>query len=85
MKIHSKTHQIASFKKIFSWEHAPEPSPCAACRFAACKFPNLKKKNSWPPPPPKSWGRPWMVSPHEFFKNSCSPIFMLFAICYYLR
>ena len=25
-------------------------SPCAACRFATCKFPNLKKKNSWPPP-----------------------------------
>ena len=25
-------------------------SPCAACRFATCKFPNLKK-NSCPPPP----------------------------------
>ena len=31
-------------------------SPCAACRFATCKFPNLKKKN-YCPPPPKSWGR----------------------------
>ena len=26
-------------------------SPCAACRFATCKVPNLKKKNSWPPLP----------------------------------
>ena len=32
-------------------------SPCAACRFATCKFPNLKKKILGPPPP-KSWGRP---------------------------
>ena len=25
-------------------------SPCAACRFATCKFPNLKKKFLGPPP-----------------------------------
>ena len=31
-------------------------SPCAACRFATCKFPNLKKNSC--PPPPKSWLRP---------------------------
>ena len=31
-------------------------SPWAACRFATCKFPNLKKK--FLPPPPKSWLRP---------------------------
>ena len=26
-------------------------SPCAACRFATCKFPNLKKKILGPPLP----------------------------------
>ena len=26
-------------------------STCATCRFATCKFPNLKSA--------KSWGRPW--------------------------
>ena len=30
-------------------------SPCAACRFATCKFTNLKKFLA---PPPKSWERP---------------------------
>ena len=39
VKIHTKTHEIAPFKKIFLG---------GAC-FATCKFPNLKKKNSWPP------------------------------------
>ena len=55
MKIHSRTHQIASFKKNFSGEHAPEP-PNNAHGFATCKFPNLKK--IFLAPPPKSWGRP---------------------------
>ena len=32
-------------------------SPCAACRFVTCKFPNLKKK-ILDHPPAKSWGRP---------------------------
>ena len=35
-------------------------SPCAACRFATCKFPNLKKKIIGPPPA-KSWGRPCII------------------------
>ena len=30
----------------------PPTKPCAACRFAECKFPNLNKNNSWPSPLP---------------------------------
>ena len=43
MKICSKTHQIAPFKKIFSGKHAPEPpskclaTPRVASRFTACR------------------------------------------------
>ena len=64
IQIYTKTHQIAPFIKNFLGGACPRTplakrmaSPCAACRFATCKFTNLKKKNSWPPPP-KSWGRP---------------------------
>ena len=33
-------------------------SPCAACRFATCKFPNLKKKFLGPPPLPNPGDAP---------------------------
>ena len=51
MKICSKTHQIALFKKNFLGKHAPEPprkclaTPRDASRVAACNSPS----------PPKSW------------------------------
>ena len=54
-------HQNAPFKKHY-WGACPRTplakrmaSTCAACRFATCKFPNLKKK--FLAPPSKSWGR----------------------------
>ena len=50
IKIHSKTHQIASFQKYSRGSMPPNP-PSNAHGFATCKFPNLKKI-SWPPPPP---------------------------------
>ena len=28
-------------------------SPCAACSFATCKFPNLKSEKKFLPPPPR--------------------------------
>ena len=67
INIYTKTHQIVPFKKKFIGGGAcPRTplakrmaSPCAACRFATCKFPNLKKKILGPPPA-KSWGRPWL-------------------------
>ena len=46
-KILCKTHQIASFLKIFSGEHAPEPP---SKRVAS--LPPLFQKNFEPPPPP---------------------------------
>ena len=57
IQICTKTHQIAPFIKIFSGGMPPNPpskahgEPCAACRFATCKFPNLKKKILGPPLP----------------------------------
>ena len=50
-------HQIAPFKKL-SGKHAPKPprKPCAACGFATCKFPNLKKIIIASPPPPPNPG-----------------------------
>ena len=59
IQICTKTHQIAPFIKIFSGGGAcPRTplakrmaSPCAACRFATCKFPNLKKNILGPPLP----------------------------------
>ena len=33
-------------------------SPCAACRYATCKFPNRKKIISWPPPLPNPGDAP---------------------------
>ena len=66
IQIYNKTHQIAPFIKIFSGGACPRTplakrmaSLCAACCFATCKFPNLKKKFLATPPPPKSWRRPW--------------------------
>ena len=47
LQIYTKTHQIAPFLKFFSGGMPPNPpaksmaSPCAACHFATCKFPNL--------------------------------------------
>ena len=56
IQIYTKTHQIAPFLKIFSGGACPRTplakrmaSPCAACRFATCEFPNLKKKFLAPP------------------------------------
>ena len=48
MKICSKTHQIAPFKKYFSGKHAPEPS---SKRMATphVASPPPPKKNSCPP------------------------------------
>ena len=50
IQIYIKTHQIASFYKKISGEHAPKPPitkrmafKCAACRCVTCNFPNLKK------------------------------------------
>ena len=47
--IHQNAPNCTIFKKIF-WEACPQTPlakrmalPCAACRFATCKFPNLKK------------------------------------------
>ena len=63
IKIHTKVHQIAPFKKIYRGSCPRTPltkrmvSPCTACRFATYKFPSLKKKIIGPPPP-KSWVRP---------------------------
>ena len=56
IKIHTKTHQIAQFKKFFLGGIPPNP-PSEAYGFATCKFPNLKKK-FLALPPPKSWLRP---------------------------
>ena len=63
IKIYTKTHQMAPFKKI-SWGNIPPNPPSKAHGFAmrsmslaTCKFPNLKKK-FLAPPPAKSWGRP---------------------------
>ena len=53
--IHQNAPNCTIFKK-FLVKACPEPpitkrmaSQCAACRFATCKFRNLKK-NSWPSP-----------------------------------
>ena len=54
MKIYSKPHQIAPFKKNFSGKHAPKPprkrlaTPLVATCFAACNSPSSSK--SWVPP-----------------------------------
>ena len=57
IKIYTKTHQIAPFKKNSLGGMPPNPPSKAhgfamrsICRFATCKFPNLTKKNSGPPP-----------------------------------
>ena len=47
-KIHTKIQQIAPFKNIFRGACPRTPlkrmaSPCAACRFATCKFSILRK------------------------------------------
>ena len=61
-----KRTKLHRFKKISRGSMPPNPlamrmaSPCAACRFATCKFPNLKK--NFLAPPPKSWGRPWYLT-----------------------
>ena len=56
---------MAPFKKIFSGGACPRTPitkrmalPCAACRFATCKFPNLKKKILGPPPLPNPGDAP---------------------------
>ena len=51
MKICSKTHQIAQFKKKFSGKHAPEPPLANAWLRHASQAPTPppQKKNSWPP------------------------------------
>ena len=53
-----KRTKLHRYKKIFSGGACPQTplamrmaSPCAACRFATCKFPNLKKKFLGPPLP----------------------------------
>ena len=57
IKRHTKTHQIAPFKKNFRGACPRTPlakrmvSLCAACRFATCKFQNLTKKILSPPLP----------------------------------
>ena len=62
-----KRTKLHCFKKFSRGSMPPNPlaKPCAACRFATCKFLNLKKK-ILAPPPPKSWGRPWKVPFLEF-------------------
>ena len=46
-------------------------SPCAACRFATCKFPNLKKKFLGPPPLPNPGDAPVDRVPSEMFFKFC--------------
>ena len=53
IKIYTKTHQIDPFQKHLSGTMPPNPP-----RFVTCQFPDLKK-NYCPPPPAKSWLRPW--------------------------
>ena len=61
--IHQNAPNCTILKKFLGWACPRTPlakrmaSLCAACRFATCKFPNLKKKFLGPPPA-KSWGRP---------------------------
>ena len=43
-------------------------SPCAACRFATCKFPNLKKKFLGPPPS-QILGTPLKFQSCELFRT----------------
>ena len=59
-KIFSKTHQIASFLKFSRGSMPPNPpnppskrvaSPCAAWRFAPCKYPHFYKNKNLNPPP----------------------------------
>ena len=57
IKIHSKTHQIASFQKFSRGSMPPNP-PINAHGFATCKFPNLKKKFLAPPPLPNPGDAP---------------------------
>ena len=63
MVFFSKLHHFKKFSREGACPRTPlakrMASPCAACRFATCKFPNLKKK-ILAPPPAKSWGRPWL-------------------------
>ena len=49
MKICSKTHQIAPFKKQFSGKHAPELPQQTHGYATRRKPPPPPKKNSWPP------------------------------------
>ena len=49
MKICSKTHQIAPFKKKNSGKHAPEPPNKRSHASQAPPPPKKKNKNSWPP------------------------------------
>ena len=51
-----KRTKLHRFKKFSRGSMPPNPlsmrmaKPCAACRFATCKFTNLKKKILGPPP-----------------------------------
>ena len=76
IQIYTKTHQLAPFKKKFSGGACPRTplakrmaSPCAAyiCRFANCKFPNLKKKFLAPLPNPGDAPDKYIV--HFFSEN----------------
>ena len=60
IKLHTQTHQIAQFKKIFLGGIPPNP-PSKAYGFATCKFPNLKK-NILGPPPSQILATPLMIS-----------------------
>ena len=53
-----KRTKLHHFKKFSRGSMPPNP-PSNAHGFATCKFSNLKKKILGPPPP-KSWGRPWL-------------------------
>ena len=57
--IHQKRTKLHHFKKNFLGGACPQTPltmrttlPCAACRYATCKFPNLKKKILAPLPNP---------------------------------
>ena len=60
-----KRTKLHRFKKISRGSMPPNP-PSNAHGFAMhsmslrdMQIPKSEKKISWPPPPPKSWGRPW--------------------------
>ena len=78
-----KRTKLHHFKKISRGACPRAPlakrmaSPCAACRFATCKFENLKKKISCPSPA-KSWERPW--SSHALFPIANSVCFINFKL-----